>query len=82
MSDTKLIMEQLNKMDERLDSIDKTLIENTKDLKYHIKRTDLLEATVAPAVATDLFVRSVVKLIMALGAVVTFMIGVYVAVVK
>lgn len=82
MSDTKLILDKLDKIDDRLASIDRTLIKNTKDLKYHIKRTDLLEAQVKPAVKTDQFVRASVKFIVAVGAVITFVIGIYVAVVK
>lgn len=42
MADSKLI-EKLEKLDSRLDSIDVTLAKQAKDLEYHIKRTDLLE---------------------------------------
>lgn len=37
---------KVDKLDERLDSIDKTLVINTTLLGEHIKRTNLLEAKV------------------------------------
>lgn len=48
--ETKLnkISEQLEKLDSRLDSIDITLVRNTKDIETHIKRTDLLEQELGP----------------------------------
>lgn len=36
----------ITKLDDRLDSVDKTLIRNTVSLEQHIKRTDMLEAYV------------------------------------
>lgn len=40
------ILVKLDKIEDRLDSIDKTLIKNTESLEYHIKRTDLLQEQV------------------------------------
>jgi len=37
------IWNSLEKLHDKVDVNSKTLIENSKDLKYHIKRTDLLE---------------------------------------
>lgn len=34
---------QLDKLDERLDSVDKTLIRQEENLREHMRRTDLLE---------------------------------------
>jgi septal ring factor EnvC (AmiA/AmiB activator) len=39
---------KVDKIDERLDSIDKTLAAQHVSLKEHIRRTELLEADVAP----------------------------------
>lgn len=36
----------ITKLDDRLDSVDKTLVRNTVSLEQHIKRTDMLEAYV------------------------------------
>lgn len=46
--DWKWLAEKLERMDERLDSVDKTLAVNTESLREHIKRTSLLEAEVKP----------------------------------
>lgn len=44
------IEDKVDRLDQHLGSIDKTLIEQHESLKYHIKRTDLLETAVAPLV--------------------------------
>lgn len=51
----KLIIQGINNLtdstrniDHRLDSVDKTLDRNTVSLEEHMKRTDLLEAQLAP----------------------------------
>lgn len=43
----KYIRGKVDKIDERLDSVDKTLAVNTQLLDIHIKRTDLLEREVS-----------------------------------
>ena len=42
--------ERFNRLDEKLDRIEEHQIEIKADLRYHIKRTDLLETMVAPLV--------------------------------
>lgn len=39
---------KLDKLDERLDSIDKTLVIQAEQLKEHMRRTEILENTVEP----------------------------------
>ena len=39
----KRIEEKLDKIDERIDNIDKHLAVYNSELKFHIKRTDMLE---------------------------------------
>lgn len=40
----KEVVEILDRIDERLDSVDKTLIKQELNLKEHMRRTELLEA--------------------------------------
>jgi archaellum component FlaC len=42
------IEEKLDKIDERIDNIDKHLAVYNSELKFHIKRTDLLEQELKP----------------------------------
>ena len=42
-----LIINKLDKVEEHLDDIKVTLVRNTADLEYHIKRTDMLQDTVS-----------------------------------
>ena len=44
----KRIEEKLDKIDERIDNIDKHLAVYNSELKFHIKRTDLLEQELKP----------------------------------
>ena len=44
----KRIEEKLDKIDERIDNIDKHLAVYNSELKFHIKRTDLLEQELNP----------------------------------
>ena len=44
----KRIEEKLDKIDERIDNIDKHLAVYNSELKFHIKRTDLLEQELQP----------------------------------
>lgn len=40
---TERILDKLDKIDDRLNDIDKTLVKNTASLEEHMRRTDLLE---------------------------------------
>jgi hypothetical protein len=47
MSDIQnLMISKLEKVEDNIDNIKITLVENTKDMKYHIKRTDDLQLIV------------------------------------
>tara|TARA_B100000029_G_scaffold52851_1_gene47958 strand:+ start:2341 stop:2592 length:252 start_codon:yes stop_codon:yes gene_type:complete len=48
MSDLEKIDRKLEKIDERIDNIDKHLAVYNAQLRFHIKRTDLLESEVKP----------------------------------
>ena len=37
------VINQLDKLDEKLDSVDKTLVKQEENLREHMRRTDLLE---------------------------------------
>lgn len=45
---SKLIISKLDKLDDRLDCVDKTLIKQESNLDEHMRRTDLLEKKVDP----------------------------------
>jgi hypothetical protein len=62
MSDLKRIEEKLDVISEKIGNIDITLVEVKKDLGYHIKRTDLLEEHVKPAIELVEEVRLVKKI--------------------
>jgi hypothetical protein len=42
------VIDKLDKLDEKLGSMDNTLIRQEEQLAYHIKRTDLLEQKLEP----------------------------------
>lgn len=68
MSDSKRLEEKLDKMDDRLDSIDKTLAVNTVLLDEHIKRTNILEKEFKPVKNHVVFVNNLAKAVAALGS--------------
>lgn len=63
MSDRRFdrLEEKLDGLDKRLDDMTQTLIVNTEQLKYHIKRTDLLEEQVKPIADHVVFIRVALK---------------------
>lgn len=65
MSDERLVRieDKIDKLADRLGSIDKTLVRQEDQLAYHIKRTDLLEAKVAPLEAAKLNFEGAGKLV-------------------
>jgi len=69
----KYIQGKVDKIDERIDSIDKTLAVNTQLLDIHIKRTDLLEKEVSR-------VKGHVDFVSTLGRVIAWAVGVLSAV--
>jgi len=48
MSDDQRIYDKLDKMDQRLDNVDQTLVKNTVLLDEHIRRTNILEEDFKP----------------------------------
>lgn len=79
MSDIRTVIIMLEGMDKRLDSIDITLVKQAKDLEYHIKRTDLLQDEVKPIKEHVTLVTTGIKIIMGMGALIGFIVGVYAA---
>ena len=59
-----------DRVEDRLDSIDKTLVRNTESLEYHIKRTNDLQSMVEMTSKHVIVVQGIFKAIMALVAVV------------
>lgn len=57
------IQSKVDKIDERMDGIDKTLAVNTSLLDIHIKRTDLLEKEVKFVKTHVIFVQLLSKLV-------------------
>jgi hypothetical protein len=48
MSDIKRVEDKLDKLDERLDGLDRTLVKQEENLKEHMRRSDLLEKKLIP----------------------------------
>jgi flagellar motor component MotA len=63
------IEQKINKLDERLDSIDVNLAVYNEQLKEHIRRTELLEEDVSPIKEHVSEVRGFIKLISAAAAI-------------
>jgi hypothetical protein len=82
MADIKIVLDKLNEMDKRLDNIDITLVKQSKDLEYHILRTDILQEKVAPIEKHVLLINATVKIIIALAGAISFLIGIYAAISK
>lgn len=79
MSDFKSIFDILEKINRRLDSIDINLANQGKDLEYHIKRTDMLQDEMKPIREHVTLVTTGSKLLIAAGAFLGFLAGVYAA---
>jgi archaellum component FlaC len=74
------IEERLDKVDEKLNSIDKHLAVYNEQLKEHIRRSNMLELEMKPVKAHVALMNSLAKILVALGAIVSFTIGLYKAI--
>ncbi len=63
MADLDKLFDKIEKIDDRLNSIDLSLVRNTISLEDHIKRTNLLEDEIKPIKKHVLMVEAVLKLI-------------------
>ena len=52
MTEIEKIDQKLDKIDQRIDSIDKHLAVYNTELKFHVKRTDMLEEELRPVKAS------------------------------
>ena len=68
----KLILEQAQKTDERIDTIANATVENTSNLKEHMRRTAILEEDFKPIRAHVTLVNNIGKVISACAAVALF----------
>jgi hypothetical protein len=71
------IIAKLDKLDERLDSVDKVLVRNTTSLEDHIRRTEILENEMEPVKAHVAQVSGAMKLIIAISSVAGIVQAVY-----
>lgn len=62
------IIDKLDKLDERLDAVDTTLVRNTASLEEHVRRTNLLEQDMRPIKAHVQLVNTGSKVIVGLGS--------------
>lgn len=76
MSD-KAILEEIKKLDSRLDSIDITLAKQHVSLDEHIRRTELLENKVDPIEKHVVFVNAAFKILSAVGAIILGLAALY-----
>lgn len=63
MSDTKTIIDKLDKLDSRVDSIDVTLAQQHVTLVEHTRRSTLLEEAFRPVQKHVMYVEGVLKFI-------------------
>jgi len=63
------ISSDIKGLDGRLDSVGITLIKQSKDLEYHIERTDMLQTMVEPVYQLRLQLIGVVKFVTVVAAV-------------
>lgn len=68
-NDMDRLHNKVDKLDEKLDAIDTHLAVYNEQLKIHIKRTEMLEADVAPIKEHIIHIKSITK-------VVTYLIGI------
>jgi hypothetical protein len=73
----KKLIKDVDHIKRTLTNIDKTLALNTQSLEVHIKRSDLLEAKLAPVEAHVEQVRGVGKFIMYASLLATIAAGIY-----
>jgi hypothetical protein len=57
---------KLDKLERRLDTIDVTLAEQHVEIRYHIKRTDLLESKVEPITDHVVFIKILLRVVAAI----------------
>ncbi len=63
MADSERLLNKIEKIDERLSSIDTSLIRNTLSLEEHVRRTNALENELKPVKKHVLMVEAVFKII-------------------
>lgn len=66
-------MDKLDRIEQKLHEIDKTLSRNTDSLEYHVARTDALEDKLKPIQSHVLRVEGAVKLVVAIVAIAAFL---------
>lgn len=64
---------KLDKLDERLDSIERVLIRNTSSLEEHVRRTNILEEDMKPVKGHVTFVNNAAKLVAACASTLLFL---------
>ena len=77
MTDLEKIDRKLEKIDERIDSIDKHLAVYNAQLRFHIKRTDMLESEVKPLKIHLHKVNGILTFIGILATVITIVVTLY-----
>lgn len=63
------VIEKLDRIDSRLDNIEIVLTGQAKDIQYHIKRTDMLEAELKPISKSWVQLMGIVKFIASLAVI-------------
>ena len=70
------IDQNLVRVEERLNGMDKTLVKQEENLKEHMKRSDMLEAQLEPVKRHVSLVESVFKIVGAIGVLVAIAAGI------
>ena len=66
------ILDKLDRLQENMNDMDKTLVRNTDSLEHHIKRTDLLEESIKPLKKHVLMAEAVLKVMGLTAAISSF----------
>ncbi len=71
-----LVLARLDKIDDRLDESNATHVRNTTTLEHHVRRTDLLEAQIAPLQTHVAVVAALGKTFALVGTLVGILVGI------
>lgn len=77
MADLDKIFEKIDKIDDRLNNIDVSLVRQTVSLEEHIRRTNLLEEEIKPVKRHVLMVEAIFKIIGVLSVCISVFVKLY-----
>lgn len=73
----EILIQKLDKLDDRLDKVDKELVKYNGHLKEHMRRTNLLEISVEEFKKIILQAKGMLKLLATLGTIISIAFTIY-----